>query len=157
MHLTERETSRLWEKIQKGDADQCWEWKASKTTWGYGQFGWRGRIVNPQHLLYVMQTGKWPTKGDVQTTCGNKTCCNPAHLSGLPARRSIPRPKGRYLPDDKVKKIREEYNQGFYTQRGLAIRWGVHQEWVGQVVRGERRLEAGGPLTVRGRGRQFYE
>ena len=40
------------------------------------------------------------------------------------------------------------------AQAELASRYGATREWIGQIVRGERRAKAGGPFTALGSGRR---
>lgn len=62
---------RLWEKVDKRGADECWEWQGTRLPRGYGQIDKR----------YVHRIVAGAKKGEVvRHTCDNPPCCNPRHL-----------------------------------------------------------------------------
>lgn len=36
--IDKKDMKRFWSKVQRAGPDECWEWTASKTLDGYGQF-----------------------------------------------------------------------------------------------------------------------
>lgn len=71
---------RFWAKVKIGDADACWEWKASAIKQGYGQFHINGFPRGSHRVAWTLTHGA-PEKGQyVLHKCDNKKCCNPAHL-----------------------------------------------------------------------------
>jgi hypothetical protein len=158
MRLTEKDISRFWRKVARGPSDGCWPWTASTTGFGYGQFGAQGKVLGAHRVAYYLGYGVWPETA--RLICGNPACCNPRHISdptepnrAPPVRTVDMHPQSRHT-DDEVRHIRELYATGKVTQAQLAARYGVTKEWIGQVVRGERRKKAGGPLTALGSGRR---
>lgn len=72
----------LHSKIAKGAPDECWDWCGSTGPHG-GLFGaekdGKPRMTQPNRLLYMEQTGGTAAEISVNTTCGNRLCCNSRH------------------------------------------------------------------------------
>jgi hypothetical protein len=158
LQLTDKDKARFWKKVAKREADECWEWTASTTGFGYGQFGAQGKVLGAHRVAYYIYYGVWPQAG--RHTCDNSVCCNPRHVIDPTQPANVVRlplgelhPRAR-LPDADIRAIRELYATGKATQAALAVRYRATQVWIGQVVRGERRAKAGGPITAFGRGRR---
>lgn len=87
--LTEKQEARFWSKIERGEPDACWPWKAATAAGDYGKFqittGWRepGKPkqihVRAPRLALALASRTWPTLY-VLHSCDNPICCNPAHL-----------------------------------------------------------------------------
>lgn len=57
--------------------DECWPWKGGVTRQGYGRF-WNRRAASRIALeLIGIEFG---TGEQANHTCGNRLCCNPAHI-----------------------------------------------------------------------------
>jgi hypothetical protein len=69
---------RFWPKVNKTDG--CWNWAASKSKKGYGQFRIGKRVVKAHRVAYELEYGPIPAGMDVDHRCHNKSCVRPAHL-----------------------------------------------------------------------------
>ena len=72
--------TRFWEKVNKLGPNGCWEWLASKTKAGYGQFWLDGTMVYAHRVTYLAMVGPIPDGLQIDHLCRNRGCCNPAHL-----------------------------------------------------------------------------
>lgn len=85
---------RFWEKVRKGNPDDCWEWQAARNGSGYGQFaietkrpktGWRKNSL-AHRAAYELEVGPIPDGFHIDHLCRNRLCVNPAHLEAVPQR-----------------------------------------------------------------------
>lgn len=160
------DVARFWSSVEVGAPNECWPWKLSRSSGGYGQFQLGGRPVKAHRMAFYLFYGVNPEGKFVLHDCDNPPCCNGAHLfAGTAAdnsadcaakgRLNSPSGKrsGRYTrPDrtargedvggakltaDDVREMRRLYLTGDYSQQDLAERFGVGRENVGQIVRGD--------------------
>jgi hypothetical protein len=73
---------RYWSKVDRRGPDECWPWLAGKGGHGYGVFYPGGGKQELAHRMALKLTVGEPEGGRNHAlhSCGNKPCCNPAHL-----------------------------------------------------------------------------
>lgn len=141
-----REPRRFWSKVDVGEADECWEWLASKYGKGYGRFWIHSKQWAAHRVAWVLTFGPIPEGLLVCHHCDSPGCCNPYHLflgthadNMADATKKDRVPKGEQvynskLTEDQVLDIRELYATGEWTQRELAEEFGVVCSTVTQIV-----------------------
>lgn len=98
---------RLLEKLEKrGD---CWVWKGSLRSTGYGQIGVYHEGIKPAHrVMYELCFGEVPKELTIDHLCEVKTCCNPRHMEVVTRGENVKRyfirnkHKFSYKPKPKV-------------------------------------------------------
>ena len=79
----------VWDLIQKGNPNDCWEWIGSKNSTGYGTMTVAQQAYSAHRIVYFLNfpneiTVKAPKnkflKEFVLHKCDNRTCCNPNHM-----------------------------------------------------------------------------
>jgi hypothetical protein len=148
--LTPPET-RVWALVENRGPDDCWPWLAARDSDGYGLFAVSHRQQMGAHRYILgLKLGR-PVPDGVMAlhTCDWPPCCNPAHLyegTALDnARDCKVRERGcrgerhsrAKLTADDVRDIRRLYATGGWSQDTLARMYGVTQQAIGAVVRGE--------------------
>lgn len=84
--------ARLKPKIDA--TDDCWIWRGSTSTVGYGQFHVWGRLVTAHRFVYELYVGPIPEGLVLDHLCRNRQCVNPAHLEPVTHRINILRGEG---------------------------------------------------------------
>jgi len=77
------DTEKLHKRIVKGEADECWSWKGSKNEFGniFGAFkNDKQQMTQANRLLYMEIVNEPIDHLSIQTSCGNKHCCNFLHF-----------------------------------------------------------------------------
>src|SRR5882672_4988891 len=75
-------TGSFWEYVEISGPLDCWLWKGSVQTSGYGECSWRGHHVLA-HRVAALLSGLLTSlfaKVYVLHRCDNHLCCNPVHL-----------------------------------------------------------------------------
>lgn len=70
-----------WSRVAVGKPGECWEWRLSLGSHGYGQT-WDGVTTRVAHrVAWTLHHGRQiPGHKTIDHLCFNKVCCNPAHL-----------------------------------------------------------------------------
>ena len=145
---------RFWEKIAKGQENNCWKWTAAKHTNGYGKMGGggkHGKTLLAHHVSYELHYGAIPNGMFVCHSCDNRLCVNPAHLWLGTASDNVSdmMEKDRWRGYDKrgernpsakltaaqVNEIRERARAG-ENQSRIAEQFGVSRQLVSEIKRG---------------------
>ena len=71
---------RFWSKVViRGESD-CWEWRAYRNKFGYGQIGYMRRKVAATHIALLLDGRPRPEGFFALHSCDNPGCVNPHHL-----------------------------------------------------------------------------
>lgn len=129
--------------------DGCWIWPGKPTAAGYGKYG----DASAHRASYEAFVGPIPKGAQIDHRCRVRRCVNPDHLEVVTAQENLARRRmrtgeehaGASLSDADVLAIRERFAQGRENAEQIAAAYGVKRSAVTSLVRGRRRLEAGGP------------
>lgn len=80
---------RFWTKVDIVRNDECWNWTATLTGNGYGQFNVEGRPFKSHRVAYELSVGSIPEGKVLDHLCRNRACVNPAHLEPVTQRQNI--------------------------------------------------------------------
>lgn len=70
---------RLIEKVTVTDTD-CWDWTAGRDKDGYARLKVEGRAALAHRVAYELLVAAIPSDCELDHTCRNRSCVNPAHL-----------------------------------------------------------------------------
>lgn len=79
---------RFWEKVDRGDRDQCWTWLGAKSVLGYGHLKIDGRMVKAHRIAFEIERGPIPDGLCLDHLCRTPSCVNPSHLEPVTIREN---------------------------------------------------------------------
>ena len=140
--------TRFWQKVKKGDADECWPWMAgtAKQRGGYGRFQAgtsrdSSEVVYAHRMAWQLTNGPIPPGMSVLHHCDNPPCCNPNHLFAGTRADNITdmTVKGRHgkakLTVEQVKEIRKLLRYG-WLRTNIADHIGCTKSMVSGIADG---------------------
>lgn len=142
----------FWAKVNIGRADECWLWNGNIDRNGFGRFSFEGKILMSHRVAYMLKHKAAIRKTTiVLQTCGNKVCCNPAHLDASTWKDKLESMAGEKrirgyaqrgedntqatLTEEIVLKIRSMYKRGIFGVTRVSKALGIPKSTVGDVAR----------------------
>ena len=147
--------ARFWSKVNKNAENGCWVFTGAKHDWGYGIFyvDEKRRLVRAHRFSYWLHFGPYPKDKFVLHKCDNPPCVNPDHLflgTQLDnVRDCLSKSRFRSAPHDgmnnpnrklnelEVKAVKFFYSMGSVYQRELGEIFGVTQNAISKIIRGD--------------------
>ena len=157
MHTDPELEARFWAKVIRKGKDDCWPWykvpKAYYPSFAARREDGKHRARPAHRWAYKFTYGEPPKGSYLCHRCGNRYCCNPAHIYAGTQKMNMedairlgtfkfpPRVRGdavhnAKLTDEKVRLIRAAYPLVF-SKKALAIAFGIHPEHCRRIARGE--------------------
>jgi HNH endonuclease len=140
---TRRVADDFWANVDVRGANECWLWKRSKSSNGYGKYRNGSQYIYAHRYAYEIVNGDLKDAAVVCHSCDVPACCNPAHLfAGTQAENMRDRDrKGRNLRkltlEDRPA-IRARYAGGGISMQSLALDYNVSLSLIHTIVRGKR-------------------
>lgn len=111
----------------------CWVWQLTRRGQGYGQIAVRSRATCAHIVFYEREVGPVPDGMELDHTCRNRACVNPAHLEPVTHAVNVQRGALAKLTVEEVLKIRADDR----PQKAIGNAYGISQAQVSRIKRGE--------------------
>jgi hypothetical protein len=85
---------RFWAKVSPGDPDECWLWRGSVNSEGYGRIRINRVHYAAHRLAYELLVGPIPEGLHIDHLCRVRSCVNPSHMEPVPCRINVLRGVG---------------------------------------------------------------
>lgn len=82
--IKEQKVIRFWHLVAKPTPQSCWPWLGGTHQRGYGRTHWNGQQEQAHRIAWQIEHGPIEPGYEIVQTCGDKLCCNPAHLVSQP-------------------------------------------------------------------------
>lgn len=148
---------RFWEKVDKKEEGQCWNWKGYKGRTGHGQMTIMQKQVYVHRFSWELHNGREIPDGMyVCHKCDNGSCVNPNHLfigtqkenvdDMVSKGRAIHPLEGRVRGEkngnsklnlEQVNEIRKKYIPYKVTHKQLGLEFGVSEITIRKILKGQ--------------------
>ena len=142
--------TRFWDKVEKKESDECWNWIAGTQSKGYGSFGvGNGKTDLAHRVAFELATCINPDRLCVMHTCDNRLCCNPNHLQlgTIADNNKDMKNKGRQakgmkngrsvLTPNNIVSMRSDYQGNEKNLRELSEDYDIHYNTARNAVQGK--------------------
>lgn len=73
-------TEDIWQRVDQGGPNECWEFTGATSGDGYGSVNLNGKTVGAHRIAWEAAHGPIPPGLHVLHKCDHPSCCNPGHL-----------------------------------------------------------------------------
>jgi hypothetical protein len=120
-NISKKGITQFWSHVDRKSDSECWNWTASKSSKGYGQFKINGKTIGAHVVSYFLLRGDYPKGLHLDHLCRNRACVNPTHLEPVTCKTNIQRGEtGKHQRDKTHCPKGHEYtaeNTIFYTNK----------------------------------------
>lgn len=148
--MNEKDSLRFWSKVDVRGPEDCWPWLGGLNSHGYGAFWYEGETIGAHRFSLAVKEGALPKSLWALHRCDNRACVNPRHLfagtcddnvqdmimKGRAADLKGERNGAAKLTPEQVGFIRSM--KGVLSQRELGEMFGINQQSVSKIHRGQR-------------------
>lgn len=137
---------RLWPRVNKGNASECWEWSGAKTKAGYGLLTIKYKNYLAHRLAWELHNDSKIPKGVfVCHHCDNPACCNPAHLflgtqadnmKDAAMKGRVMQGEGHFSTDLTIDDVRRIRYLGYtnMTKKNIGEKFGISRQSVTDIL-----------------------